>query len=847
MLELVTNSKINQSYSVQNLNNIQTKYPKDKCIHQLFEEQVKKTPDAVAIRFQEEYLTYFELNNQANQLARYLQGLGVGPEVIVGICLERSLSMFISLLAVLKAGGAYVPIDIKYPKDRIACILEDAQIHLLLTEEWLEEKLPEHSSKIVYLEAAAKNINSESTVNLPNHSTPDNLMYVLFTSGSTGRPKGVEIVHRSVVNLLTSMVQEPGITKDDVILAITTLSFDMAVVEIYLPLIVGAQAVIVSSEVAANGTELLKVINTNGITFMQATPASWRLLLNAGWSGSNKLKIVCGGEPLPKILATQLLERVSELWNLYGPTETTVWSTAYRVEDDSKSTIIGHPIANTQIYILDENLQPTPTGIPGELFIGGDGLARGYRNRPQLTSEKFISDFFSVNPEARIYRTGDLARFLEDGTIECLGRIDHQVKIRGFRIELGEIETALCNYSTVKEAVVVAHEYNSGDKRLVAYVVPKPGQSVITTELHEFLKAKLPEYMVPFAYIVMDFLPLTPNNKVDRRALPKPDKVNLNSHDAYLSPQNDIEVKLVQIWENILRIQPIGINDNFFSLGGNSLLAGYLVLEIEKVFAKTLNPGILFEAPTIKKLAVFINDNPDLSTTSSLVKFQENGKKPPLFIIANDSFLYKNVVPYLDKEQPVYFIKEELTYTSEMAANCLKIIRKIKPYGPYRLLGHSFEGLVAYEIAQQLHAGNEQVDWLGLIDTPTPNVEIAIEKRSSLNKIWQRLKIISKLSSVDKISFLKERIQHRLKDSFQPLISVLKEFTSEYIPQKYLGELTLFTATFEFYVHEDKKLGWNKLASKGVKTYNIPASHRSILLEPSKAQVLAQHLNDCLK
>jgi amino acid adenylation domain-containing protein len=846
MLELVSNTKIKKSYPVQSLNNIQTEYSKDKCIHQLFEEQVKKTPDAVAIRFQEEYLTYFELNNQANKLARYLRHLGVGPEVIVGICLERSLSMFVSLLAILKAGGAYVPIDIKYPKERITCILEDAQIHLLLTQEWLEEKLPEHNSKIVYLEAAAKTINTESTENLDSESTPDNLMYILFTSGSTGRPKGVEIEHRSVVNLLTSMAKEPGITKDDVILAITTLSFDMSVVEIYLPLIVGAQAVIVSSEVAANGTELLKLLNNSGTTFMQATPASWRLLLNAGWSGNKKLKIVCGGEPLPKILASQLLERVSELWNLYGPTETTVWSTAYQVKDDSKSTIIGHPIANTQIYILDDNLQPTPIGTPGELFIGGDGLARGYRNRPQLTIDKFISDPFSVNTEARMYRTGDLARFLEDGTIECLGRIDHQVKIRGFRIELGEIETALCSHSTVKEVVVVAHEYDLGDKRLVAYVVPKPGQLVVTAELHEFLKAKLPEYMVPFAYVLMEFLPLTPNNKVDRRALVKPDKINLNSHGTYVSPKNDIEVKLAKIWENILRVQPIGINDDFFSLGGNSLLAGYLVLDIEKVFNKKLNPGILFEAPTIKQLANFVYQNQDFAISSSVIKVQADGKKLPLFIIANDNFLYKHVIPHLDREQPVYFIKEELTHTSEMAANCLKIIRNIQPNGPYRLLGHSFEGLVAYEIAQQLYAENQQVDWLGLIDTPTPEVEIEIENRPSRDRIWQRLKIFSRLSLAEKISFVQERIQYRLNESFKPLMPVLKNFTSEYMPQKYLGELTVFTASFEFYVHQDEKLGWNKFVLKEVKAYSIPASHRSILLEPNKAQILAQHLSNCL-
>lgn len=720
-------------------NDTAVEYPKNNCVHELFEAQVAKTPDAVAVRFNEQYLTYAELNKRANQLARYLQRLGVGAEVVVGICLERSPEMIVALLAILKSGGAYVPLDIKFPKDRLGYILEDAQINLLLTEEWLEDQLPEHQAQVVYLNEVQKTISSESAENLPKLTTSENLMYILFTSGSTGRPKGVEILHRSVVNFLTTMAQQPGMTDKDVILSITTLSFDIAVLEIYLPLIVGAQFVIASSEVAANGAKLLELLNSSDATIMQATPTTWRLLLSAGWTGSKHLKILCGGEALPKILATQLLKRCKELWNLYGPTETTVWSTAYLVKDDMKSAIVGRPIANTQIYILNQNLEPTPIEVPGELFIGGDGLARGYLHRVDLTTEKFIPNPYSKNPEARMYRTGDLARFLADGTIEFLGRIDHQVKIRGFRIELGEIETVLSQHSVIREAVVVPQEYDSGDKRLVAYIVPQQKlQLPSSKELYKYLKGKLPDYMVPSAFVFLDALPLTPNNKLDRRALPKPDKTNLNLEEGYLAPQNDLEIKLVNIWEKVLGIKPIGIMDDFFSLGGNSLLAASLVAEIQNCFGKQLSQAIFFETPTIKRLASILTQED--KTPSSVIQIKTSGTKPPLFIIGN-SFLYQQMIGFLEADRPVYVIQETLGEAVEMASRCIEAIRSIQPDGTYHLLGHSYEGLVAYEVAQQLYAENQKVDFLGLIDTPTPEIETRVENCPLLQRIYQRIRI----------------------------------------------------------------------------------------------------------
>ena len=462
-------------------NNTQTDFPKNECIHQLFEYQVEQTPDNVAVIFEEKQLTYRELNSRANQLANYLQTLSVGPEVMVGICLERSLDLVIGLLGILKAGGAYVPLDPAYPRERLAFMLEDAQIPVLLTQQNQLERLPKHGAHVVCLDADEEAITQHSQDNPKSGVMAENLAYIIYTSGSTGKPKGVQIAHLAVVNFLNSMRQEPGLTEQDVLLAVTTISFDIAGLELYLPIIVGARIVLVSREVASDAAQLLKTLARSGATVMQATPATWRLLLAAGWCGNKQLKILCGGEALTRELANQLLKRSNALWNMYGPTETTIWSFVYKVEPGNGSVSIGRPIANTQIYLRDPYLRRksdpiklVPIGVPGELLISGVGLARGYLHQPELTNEKFILSPLSNESGARLYKTGDLARYLPDGNIEYIGRIDHQVKIRGFRIELGDIEAALSQHPTVRETVVVAREDKSDDKRLVAYVVPKP-------------------------------------------------------------------------------------------------------------------------------------------------------------------------------------------------------------------------------------------------------------------------------------------------------------------------------------------------------------------------------------
>ncbi|MFN6567973.1 amino acid adenylation domain-containing protein [Dendronalium sp. ChiSLP03b] len=605
-------------------NDTQVDYPQDKCIHQLFEEQCLSTPDAVAVVFENQQLTYHELNCRANQLAHYLRSLGVKPDVLVGICVERSLEMVVGLLGILKAGGTYVPLDPEYPQERLRFILEDAQVSVLLSQHHLVEKLPECQAQLVSLDTNWQLISQLTQENAIADVQASNLAYVIYTSGSTGQPKGVQISHKSVSNFLSAMQQRPGITKQDTLLAITTISFDIAALEIFLPITVGACLVIASRNVTLDGRELFDLLVKSKATIMQATPATWRLLLDSNYQFSN-LKILCGGEALPWDLVNQLLDKSTSLWNLYGPTEATIWSSVCQLESNESLISIGRPIDNTQIYILDQNLQPVPVGVPGELHIGGAGLARGYLNRPELTQEKFIPNPFSggrgqgagekcglgVSPSGatsgsrgreRLYKTGDLARYLPDGKIEYLGRIDNQVKIRGFRIELGEIEAVLSQHPNVQASCVIACEDIRGDKQLVAYIVVQPQVTLTISELRSDLKKKLPDYMVPSAIVILESLPLTPNGKIDRRALPAP-QPSSELLEKYVAPHTPIEEVLALIWQQVLKVELVGRHDNFFELGGHSLLATQLISRVRNSLKVELPLRSLFAAPTIAELA----------------------------------------------------------------------------------------------------------------------------------------------------------------------------------------------------------------------------------------------------
>ncbi|NJP21134.1 MAG: amino acid adenylation domain-containing protein [Hydrococcus sp. CRU_1_1] len=588
-------------------NDTKTEYPQNKCVHQLFEEQVEKTPDAIAVVFEEQQLTYKELNDRANRLAHHLQTLGVKPEMLVGICLKRSLEMVIGLLGILKAGGAYLPLDPEYPQERLAFVLSDAKANILLTQQALLDKLLHQKEKIVCIDTQWREISQQSDRNPNEQVEPDNLAYTIYTSGSTGKPKGVQILHKALVNFLNSMRLKPGLSEKDILLSVTTLSFDIAALEIYLPLIVGCRLALVSREVAIDAIALLRQLDDARATVMQATPATWRMLLESGWKGSEQLKILCGGEALNYKLANQLIETSAEVWNLYGPTETTIWSAIARVTTETlqhqQSIVsIGCPLANTQFYILDRHLQPVPIGVIGEMYIAGDGVARGYLNRAELTAEKLIPNPFSEKPGTRLYKTGDLARYRADGEIEYIGRIDHQIKLRGYRIELGEIEAALRQHRAVAAAVVLLREDIPGNPHLVAYVM-LPTQKAIATELKQHLESKLPKYMMPSAFVVVDAFPLTPNGKIDRKALPAPDGERLVAQSEYLAPSTPTQEILALIWQEILGVERVGASDNFFELGGHSLLATRVVSQIRQTLKVELPLRSLFEKPTLADLA----------------------------------------------------------------------------------------------------------------------------------------------------------------------------------------------------------------------------------------------------
>ena len=888
-------------------NDTQAEYPQSQGVHQLFEAQVKQTPNAVAVSFEAQQLTYQELNHRANQLAHYLRVQGVKPETLVGVCLERSVDLVVGLLGILKAGGAYVPLDPAYPQDRLAFMLEDAQAPLLLTQQQLLEKLPQPTGQVICLDSDLGKISGESQENPASSSTAENLAYVIYTSGSTGKPKGVQISHGALVNFLTDMGQQLDVTERDIFLAITTLSFDIAGLELFLPLIVGACTVLVSREVSSDGRQLLDRMNKVTPTLMQATPATWRLLLEAGWQGGHPLKILCGGEALSTQLAQQLQQRGTTLLNLYGPTEATIWATICKVDRQNESPAIGRPIANTEIYILDRHLHPVPIGVPGELHIGGAGLARGYLNRPTLTAEKFIPHPFSDIPSARLYKTGDLAYYRPDGDIEYLGRLDHQVKIRGFRIELGEIEAVLSQHPEVAQCVVIPREDEPGDKRLVAYVIPADREAPKSNEFRAFLKQSLPEYMIPAAFMQLESFPLTPNGKINRRVLPKPERADISSTTTYLAPRSQQEEALAQIWRHVLKLEQVGVNDNFFDLGGHSLLALRLFTEIEKAFGQNLPLATLFQAPTIKELAALLDlssEAPSMPTDCALIPLQPKGVKPPLFMAPPAGATVVNLgklVRLLKSDQPAYGLEPlgmdgkqfPQTGLKEMATYYVQEIQKLQPQGPYFLVGRCFGGIVVFEMAQQLLAQGQKVALLALLDTGRPpdystgvasnsEVLIAPETRKYLGYYLSRIasghylhRITDRLQKGKlnvahiqekfagffkaKVSAVFLSILERAEGGDAKMLFLQKHLFAQF-PQLYtLAAHRKARKDYLAKVYPDRiiffensqpkgnvKKRWAELTAGGLERHIVPGDHRTMLRNPEYAKVVAEKLNTCL-
>ncbi len=864
---------------LEELNQTEVSYAeKDYGLHQLFEIQAKKTPNRIAVSFENRQISYRELDERANQLANYLKTCGVGAESLVGVLLERSSEMVVALLAILKAGGAYVPLDPSFPRNRIAHMVEDSRIRVLLTHRRLDDSLAVRPEIVVRLDSDAGKITKESRALAPFKVNAGQLAYVLYTSGSTGKPKGVEIPHSAIVNFLLSVRGEPGFSSDDILLAVTTLSFDIAGLELYLPLITGGKLVIATREETHDPAQLMQRIRESACTVMQATPATWRSLIDAGWNGSPRLKILCGGEAFPAELAVQLLPRCAELWNMYGPTETTVWSTVHKVTDVADSVPIGHPIGNTQVFVLDAHRNLLPQGAIGELYIGGAGVANGYLRRDELTRERFIESPFESH--ARLYRTGDLARWLPDGSLECLGRVDNQVKIRGFRIELGEIEAVLSRHEAIAQGVVAARDSGNGDKILVAYFEARPGSSPDVTDLRNHLKKDLPDYMIPSAFVRMEKLPLTANGKIDRKALPSPEHTRIDVGGQFIAPRDGTEQTLAQLWSKVLKVDRVGASDDFFALGGHSLLALRIIVEIEKQFKRRLPLATLLQSPTVADLADVLRMPEKSPSWSSLVRIKAGGSRPPLFLMhshGGNVLEYYPLANLLDPDQPVYGVQalgldgriQKSQSIEKITAIYLQEIRTLQPRGPYLLGGFCFGGLLALEAARQLTAAGEDVSAVVLLQTMHPDAAQFGSNTTRFQRAWyratKRIDLERENLAYRGSSYLHERFDYGFAKAWartaialdkvrgngtetggaskktRPMPYILESLTREhdrmaeqYQVRPYRGNVILFRAAKQLTgLVADQSLGWKNVITGNLDICEIPGHQQNILTEPN--------------
>ncbi len=908
-------------------NQTEADFPTDKCIHQMFEEQVARTPDAPAVLCEAGSISYAELNRRSNQLAHYLKSLGVGPDSRVAVCCDRSVEMVVSLMGVIKAGGAYVPLDPSYPQERLAYMLENSGPVALLIQDRFAQLFTGtgYKGKIVNLDAGNPAWASQPVtdpVGADQGLSSRNLAYVIYTSGSTGKPKGVMIEHRSLVNRLVWMQDAYGLTSGDSVLQKTPFSFDVSVWEFFWPLITGARLVMAKPDGHKDPNYLVDAINQYKITTLHFVPSMLQVFVDQ--SGASKcsslVRVFASGEALGAATVRKFQERLPHvaLHNLYGPTETTVDVTAWTCSNDPSLTNIpiGRPIANTRAYILDERGEPVAVGAEGELYIGGVQVARGYLNRPELTQERFLPDPFSTQDGDRMYRTGDLCRWRPDGAIEYLGRNDFQVKLRGFRIELGEIEARLATFSGVQQAAVLAKEDATGDKRLVAYLVPAKGASLRDGALREWLARELPDYMVPSNFVLLEKMPTTVNGKLDRAVLPAPsasnsvpreatpaaatqplkNKAAKNGHipaakeaareTAYVPPSDTLEVELIEIWEQILGVTHIGIQDDFFQLGGHSLLAARMFAQVEEKLKKKLPFATLFRGATIEKLAEVIRAEGWTSHWSVLVPIHEQGEKPPLFMVhglRGNVLTFYGLRHHIPADQPLYGIQADglgtgrasLVSIPEMAEHYIKEMRTVQPHGPYFLGGFSAGGLVAYEMARQLHEAGERVPFLALFDS---YVEAAggywlksfYSKRAmrmsllALKSSWHLIKTEGLLSVLGKkfqnlgvnirimVWMLLGKISGRKKSgagAHPQFLNPHEAFTRAirvYSPQPYPGPAISFRSTSLDPDAPDFSEGWARFITGKLEYQEVYGGHEDIFREPHIGR-LADQLMEALK
>jgi len=868
-------------------NQTETDFPKDSTLHGLFQDQVDRTPDDAAVIFQGSQLTYRELNQRANQLARHLRELGAAKQV-VGICMERSLEIVVGLLGILKADAAYLPIDPSYPKERLAFMLSDAQVPVLVTQERLLAGLPRYGAETVCLDTEGFLAESaRSSDNVPHRTTPEALAYVIYTSGSTGQPKGTMIPHRAICNHMHWMQAAFPLLQDDRVLQKTPISFDASVWEFFAPLFSGATLVMARPGGHQESAYLIRTVIEQKITILQVVPSMLELLLEEPeFPGAKSLKrVFCGGEALSHDVVRRFVALLdAELINLYGPTEASIDATYWRCTGQEEAVPIGRPIANMQAYVLDAGQQPVPVGVPGQLYLSGAGLARGYLDRPSLTAEKFVRHPFSNDSAARMYMTGDRGAWESDGTLSFLGRTDSQVKFRGFRIELGEIETLLNDRQDVSQAVVIVREDVPGDKRLVAYLVPQDNTALDVEGLRRTLLDHLPRYMVPTAYVTLKALPLTPNGKIDRKALPSPVASQSEMDREVIAARDEFESELVHIWEDLLDKRPISIYDNFFDLGGDSLLAMRLLIHIKKRFSQQFSEMSIFQAPTVATLASVVRGSQGPTESSVVVPIKVNGDRPPFFLAGLAAGrLVRNLADHLDSDRPLYAILtkklgDEAYYgdTVPTAMRLIEEIKSVQPEGPYHLGSFCNQGPVVLEMAQQLLARGEQVGLLAMIESLAPGRRsLSYRIRRIIYRDYHRAKThfqtIKQLPLTEKLTYFLEsgnsllkRIMRRISRGAQRLLyhayrwsarPVPQELRSSkavsatlyrrYVPKDYRGRIWVFVGHMAQFLH-DRTLGWNEIASGGVEVHISSGSHTDMLREPH-VRDLGRCLDACLE
>lgn len=836
-------------------NNTGFPYRRDLPLHHFFESQVEDTPEATAVVFGSNRITYRELNGRANQLAHRLKKNGVGPDVLVGVCAERCLELIIALLGILKAGGAYVPLDPEYPGDRLAAILEDSKVPILLATEKSARVLPPHRARVIRLDADWDDIATEPANNPTSELTSGHLAYVLFTSGSTGRPKGVALEHRSA-SIFVQWARDVFSPEElSGTLFATSVCFDLSVFEMFVPLSTGGKVII-----AQNALELPRLAAAREVTLINTVPSAIAELVRAEAVPPSVRVINLAGEALLTSLAQQIYDKtgVRKIYNLYGPTEDTTYST-YTLVPRGGEVTIGRPLPHTQAYVLDDNQEAVPVGVPGELYLAGDGLARGYFGQENLTRERFVPNPFSTNPGSRMYRTGDLARYLPDSNLEYMGRLDNQVKLRGFRIELEEIESVLSRHASVQSAVVMAREIIPGDKRLVAYVVPS-GQSFSAPALKEAARQTLPAYMVPSVFVEMKALPLSPNGKIDRRRLPLPEPAIYEGSDV-VKPRDELESTLVRVWEKALGVPAIGIRDDFFDLGGHSLIAARVLAEVGHAIGRDLPLSALFRGATVESLAQFIRQGDDFRDAVVIEIQHGDQSRLPFFAIVppgEESLGYAMLARHMGPAQTVYKIqghapvldgtrphtREELkNLTDEYVA----AIRSVQPHGPYCLGGLCDGTHIAEQIVLSLEAQGEEVGLFAIFDT-------WVMQHSQIPWLWkfhyygQRFQEMKKMKLRERLASYKHAAETRvaMATGQKPGRTDWQEryWPQNFTPQQFRAPVVLFKRPKQqFYYVKDREMGWGKRSESGVEIHEIDFHHLHILREPHVGQfgaVLAQ-------